>query len=69
MKYYRPISILPSLSKVIVMIVFNHKNTYIQEHKLLNTNQYEFRPKYLTELAALHVVDEVLHIQIEITFL
>ena len=61
MSYYRPISILPSISKIIKRIVFNQLNTYFYKDKLLNTNQYGFRSKHSTELAALHVVDEVIN--------
>ena len=61
MSNYRPISKLPSISKIIERIVFNQLNTYFHKHKLLNTNQYGFRSKHSTELAALHVVDEVIN--------
>ena len=56
MSNYRPISILHSISKIIERIVFNQLNTYLHKHQLLNTNQYGFRSKHSTELAASHVV-------------
>ena len=60
MSNYRPISILPSISKIIEIIVFNQLNTYFHKHKLLNTNQYGFQSKHSTELTALHIVDKVI---------
>ena len=60
MSNYRPISILPSISKIIERIVFNQLNTYLHKHELLNTKQHGFRSKHSTELAALHLVDEVI---------
>ena len=42
MSNYRPISILPLISKIIERIVLNQINTCFHKHKLLNTNQYGF---------------------------
>ena len=53
---YRPISILPALSKVFEKIVFNQTYTYFDDHNLFFGNQYGFREKHSTELAVLEVI-------------
>ena len=56
---YRPISILPALSKVFEKIVFNQTYTYFDDHNLFFGNQYGFQKKYFTELAVLEVIDRI----------
>ena len=53
LKNYRPISLLPTISKVIEKIIFTQLSTYFNENKLIFDNQYGFRPKHSTEYAAL----------------
>ena len=43
---YRPISLLPSISKVLEKIVHNRLHKFITKHKILNSNQYGFRKNY-----------------------
>ena len=50
---YRPISLLPSLSKVYERVIFDQLFQYMSNNDLLNISQYEFRPGHSTELAAL----------------
>jgi hypothetical protein len=57
---YRPISILPSLSKVIERIMHSQIQQYFNKNKLLFESQYGFRPEHSTELAALEVIDRIL---------
>ena len=45
LKNYRPISLLPIISKVIEKIIFTQLSTYFNENKLIFDNQYGFRPK------------------------
>ena len=59
MNNYRPISLLPSISKVIEKVVSKQLTQYLIRNNLINMNQYGFRPGYSTELAALHVIDKV----------
>ena len=40
---YRPISLLPSLSKIYEKIVFNQLYSYFDSNNLLNSKQYGFR--------------------------
>ena len=57
---YRPISILPSLSKIFEKVVFHQLYSYFDTNNLLNPNQYGFRKKISTEHAILHIVDRLL---------
>ena len=54
---YRPISILPALSKVFEKIIFNQTYSYFDDHNLFFGNQYGFRKKHSTELAVLEVIN------------
>ena len=56
---YRPISLLPSISKIFEKVIFYQLYAYLEDHKLLYTSQYGFRKKHSTELAALELIDKV----------
>ena len=56
---YRPISILPSISKVIERLVYNRLYTFLTLHNLLNPNQYGFRKNHSTDLALIHLYDKI----------
>jgi len=42
---YRPISILPSFSKIYERLVYNRLMSFIDKHDLLHHNQFGFRKK------------------------
>ena len=54
---YRPISLLPIISKVLEKVVFKQVYEYFSRNKLLYKNQYGFRKKHSTELAGLELND------------
>ena len=56
---YRPISLLPSISKVFEKNVYNQIYEYFTENKLLYESQYGFRKFHSTELAALEMSDKI----------
>ena len=58
---YRPISLLPSTSKVVERIIFNQLYTYFETNKLFYGSQYGFRKRHSTEFAALELVDKLLN--------
>ena len=42
---YRPISLLPSMSKIFEYVIFHQTMAYFNDNKLLCSNQFCFRPK------------------------
>ena len=56
---YRPISILPAISKLIEKVVYNQICSFFIQHNLFSDSQYGFRAKHSTELAALELVDRI----------
>ena len=56
---YRPISLLPSLSKIFERVIFNQIHAYFTAHNLYYSGQYGFREKHSTQLAALELVDRI----------
>ena len=56
---YRPILLLPSFSKLFEYIIFKQLYTYMNDNKLFSIEQYGFRTEYSTELAALHLVNDL----------
>ena len=57
---YRPVSVLPSTSKVFERIMHSQIIEYFNEYNLLYPSQYGFRSNHSTELAALEVVDKIM---------
>ena len=58
---YRPISILPSISKVFGKIIFNQLYDHFQKHNLFFNGQYGFRRNHSTELATLDLIEKIQH--------
>ena len=56
---YRPISALPIISKIIEKIVHNKLVNYLEEHHLLSNQQFGFRRKRSTKLAATLFIDDI----------
>ena len=52
-KNYRPVSVLPSLSKIIEKMVYYRLIDYINKFDILNSNQYGFRQLHSTSMAIL----------------
>ena len=61
-KNYRPISLLPTISKVLEKSFFTQLSSYFNEAKLFFDNQYGLRPKHCTEYAALELVDRIINL-------
>ena len=58
---YRPISLLPSISKIFERIVFDQLYKYLDSNNLLYKSQYGFRKKHSTEMASLELIDRIYH--------
>ena len=54
---YRPISLLPSISKVFERIVYNQLYSYLTTNGILFKSQYGFRKSHSTETAAIELTD------------
>ena len=55
----RPISLLPSKSKIFKSVIYQQLMKYLLENKLLSSQQYEFRANHSTELAVLNLIDRL----------
>ena len=55
---FRPISILPILSKVLERVVFDQLYDYLNSNNLINVYQSGFRPLHSTATALLNSTDE-----------
>ena len=56
---YRPISILPCLSKILERIMYNRLYSFLLEHNLLYQKQFGFQNGHSTEHAVIKLVDEI----------
>ena len=61
MKNYRPVSLLPVLSKVLERIIYNRLFEDLVKHKILHTSQYGFQPNLSTELAILELQERLIN--------
>ncbi len=57
---YRPITILPILSKIMERIVHHQVYEYLQEHNLITSEQFGFRPNLSTNIALTQLTEEIL---------
>ena len=57
---YRPISLLPTMSKIIERILHSQLYAYFNENNLIAEQQYGFRSHQSTELAALKLSDTIM---------
>ena len=56
---YRPISLLPCLSKIFERVLFNQLYEYFERNNILTQRQYGFRKNHSTEFAAMELIDRV----------
>ena len=58
---YRPISVLPTLSKIFEKLICFQLKNFIDDHKLLHVEQSGFRKKHSCQNALTKIVDQWLH--------
>ena len=58
---YRPISILPAISKIIEKIIYQQIHSFFQQNELFYGSQYGFRTNHSTEHAALELADGIIY--------
>ena len=56
---YRPISLLPTISKIFEKVIHDQLYEYFDKYNLLAEQQYGFRKQHSTEYAAVKLVDRV----------
>lgn len=56
---YRPVSILPAISKIFERLAYNRLSAFVNKNSLLYSGQYGFRKDHSTYMAALKVVDDI----------
>ncbi|XP_063891880.1 uncharacterized protein LOC135117215 [Helicoverpa armigera] len=56
---YRPISVLPALSKILEKILNKSLRSFLEKHRLISNNQFGFRPGVSTEDAVLELTQLV----------
>ena len=59
LNYYRPISNLCFIAKILEKLVLSHVSSYLNSHNLCNTLQSAYRLGHSTEAALLKVVDDL----------
>ena len=57
--HYRPISILPVISKVLEKLVYQKLVKHLDENNIIYTHQYGFRKKHSTHMALTHLINEI----------
>ena len=57
---YRPITVLPTISKILVRAVHQQMYEFLAANKLLTPNQFGFRPNLSTVTALAHFIDNIL---------
>ena len=57
---YRPITVLPIVSKILEKVVHGQIYTYLNENNLLTSKQFGFREKLSTTFALMHFTDTIL---------
>ena len=56
---YRPISILPILSKILEEIVLKRLVDFLNEHNIQNKSQFGFRKHHSATLALIDLIDNI----------
>jgi len=56
---YRPISVLPSFSKISEKVIFNKLLQYLEKNNILSKNQYVFRKNHSTFMVITDLFDKI----------
>lgn len=56
---YRPISILPAMSKVLEKVIANQLMIYLENNPFYHPKQFGFRKKCSTEMALCHFIERI----------
>jgi len=56
---YRPISILPCISKILEKVIYSRILNFLEKHKIINKFQFGFRKAHSTMMAIASIVDKI----------
>lgn len=56
---YRPISILPAISKILEKLVYTRIHTFITKHDIISRDQFGFRKNHSTYMAMINLYDNI----------
>ena len=56
---YRPVSVLPLISKILERLMYNRLLLFLNKHNVIYDYQFGFRQKYSTYMALLTLIDKV----------
>ena len=56
---YRPVSVLPVLSKILERLMYNRPSDYFEKHLYLSDTQVGFKAHYSTSMEILRLVDQI----------
>ncbi len=59
LSFYRPISILPTFSKILERVVYNRLNSYLNKLNIIVAAQYGFRKDNTTCMAILDLIEKI----------
>lgn len=59
-KNYRPVSVLPLLSKILEKLMYNRIYSFIKKYEILYENQFGFRENHSTCMAIITLLDKIL---------
>lgn len=57
---FRPISVVPAISKIVERVVYNQLNDYFTRHELYSRSQHGYRAHHSTETALTEVTDKIM---------
>ena len=57
---YRPISLLPSISKILEKVIHKHVYNFLNHQNIFYQSQYGFRPKHSTINAVMEFTSDIL---------
>jgi hypothetical protein len=61
MDSYRPLTILPSLSKIFEKLILHRLIQHFNDYQILANEQFGFRQNYSTDKAISHLINQILN--------
>jgi hypothetical protein len=57
---YRPITLVPALSKILEKVIANQLTAFLDKHKMLNKSQFGFRKNKSTNDAIATIIENII---------